>query len=72
MKCHNCIRLAAVAAIKKCIKCNLPVTTNISVICEQCSTSTKMCSVCLKKTAFDAITNQNYPFFPKCGSCGKR
>lgn len=50
MLCINCSKLAFLHTKKKCIRCQGEVLNNISVLCEFCSKSDNVCSVCLKKT----------------------
>ena len=39
--------------MKICIKCHGEVFNNLSVLCEACSNSEKICAICLKKTFGD-------------------
>ena len=65
MLCTNCLYLAFMYSNKKCIRCNSDVTINISVLCEQCSLTSKSCAVCLKKIVNHKINKGG------CG-CGKK
>ena len=67
MFCTNCLKLAILVTNKKCIKCNGTVLNNISVICESCSNSNKLCSVCLKKISGD-LRKQGYRGCSRCGN----
>lgn len=49
MLCSNCAKLARLYTKKFCMRCQGEVLINISVLCEFCSSTEKMCSVCLKK-----------------------
>jgi len=68
MFCSNCAKLALLVTQKKCIKCNALVLNNISVLCESCSNSQKICSVCLKRINPDP-RKQSYR---GCGRCGHK
>lgn len=49
MLCANCTKLNYLHTKKFCIRCHGDVLTNISVLCEFCSSTEKLCAVCLKK-----------------------
>ena len=67
MLCASCSNLAFLQCNKKCNKCQGQVYNNVSVICEPCSSSEGICSVCLKK-------NKNSKTIPykglSCKTCG--
>ncbi len=69
MLCGNCSKLAFLNTNKNCIRCNGDVYNNISVLCETCSNTEKVCSVCIKKTQ-----NISHIKFVKagCHSCGSK
>lgn len=50
MFCPNCSKLAILHTKKTCIRCQGEVFNNLSVLCETCSGTEKICSICLKKT----------------------
>jgi|WetSurMetagenome_2_1015567.scaffolds.fasta_scaffold292045_3 hypothetical protein len=50
MFCPNCSKLALLYTKKPCIRCQGDVMNNLSVICNFCANTEKVCSVCLKKT----------------------
>lgn len=50
MMCINCSKLAFLFTNKQCLSCQGEVIVTIAVICEFCSLTNKICSVCLKKT----------------------
>jgi hypothetical protein len=54
MLCSNCVKLAILSTNKKCVRCQGIVYTNLNVLCEQCSTNEKTCSICLKKIVSQA------------------
>jgi hypothetical protein len=56
MLCSNCTKLVFLHANKSCIRCHGNVVKNISILCEQCSSTGKQCSVCLKKVTTQAAT----------------
>jgi transposase len=68
MFCSACLKLAKFVTRKKCIKCQAEVLNNISVLCEQCSNSQKICSVCLKKIV-DQLKQLRHR---GCGRCGHK
>lgn len=49
MFCTNCSKLAFLYTKRSCIRCQAEILNNLSVLCEKCSESEKVCSVCLKK-----------------------
>jgi len=49
MMCPSCSKLAFLYTKKSCIRCQGDVIANIAALCEQCSITDKLCSVCLKK-----------------------
>lgn len=68
MLCSNCSKLSFLYTNKICIKCQSAVLNNISVLCEQCSSSNLICSVCLKKIINNnSISNK----IGGCKSCGR-
>ncbi len=48
MLCSNCAKLATAYTNKACVRCQGAVYTNISVLCDKCSTSNNQCQACLK------------------------
>lgn len=62
MLCTNCVTLSFLYTKKNCIRCQNEVVTNLAVLCESCSNTEKLCSVCLKKT--NNVLNK------KQGGCG--
>lgn len=69
MFCSNCSKLSYMHTKKNCIKCQAVVFNNISTICERCSSSDLVCSVCLKKISNNNfVANKNIGF--GCKSCG--
>jgi hypothetical protein len=68
MFCTNCSKLALLVTTRFCIKCHASVFNNISVLCENCSNTGKVCSVCLKKVN----TQTNQQRYRGCGRCGKK
>jgi len=68
MFCANCSKLSILYTSRICIRCNGIVLDNISVLCEQCSSSEGLCSACLKK-----INNQlNKLRYRGCNKCGSK
>lgn len=65
MFCSTCSKLALLVTQRVCIRCNAAVFNNLSVLCEQCSNTNKICSICLKK-----IQNPK-PKYQGCGHCGR-
>lgn len=66
MFCPNCSKLVLLHTKKPCIRCQGNVMNNLSVICEFCSNTDKVCSVCLKKmqnSQADRLKTAG------CGSC---
>jgi len=49
MLCFNCNSLSFTYTKKKCARCQAETTTNLSVLCENCSNKDKVCAFCLKK-----------------------
>lgn len=68
MLCPNCTKLAFLQTNKKCMRCQGGVFTNLSVLCEFCSNTEKLCSVCLKKVISQAERNKGRG----CGCGGKK
>ena len=66
MLCNNCKNLAFLVTKRICIKCGIDVLNNISVLCELCSNTDRICSVCLKK--IHEMIKHNYQ---GCNHCGK-
>lgn len=68
MMCSNCVKLAFFESKKPCIACQGEILNNLSVLCEFCSNSNTVCSVCLK--------NINHFIEKKtssvCGPCGRK
>ena len=69
MLCENCKKLAALPIKKICMKCRGFITINISCICDNCSNSEKVCSVCLKKVFSIQEKNKKH-YKGSCKSCG--
>ena len=66
MFCPNCAKLALLHTKKNCIQCQGGVFNNLSVLCETCSVTEKVCAICLKKTQnslADKLKNAG------CGPC---
>jgi hypothetical protein len=66
MMCSSCSKLALLyVSNKQCMRCQGAVVVNMAVICEVCSATDKICTVCLKKLT---------PLQPKPGgcNCGKK
>ena len=68
MLCINCSKLAFVSSPRNCLRCNGTILNNLSVVCDNCSNSERLCSVCLKKMISPAVRNRSRS---NCGSCGK-
>lgn len=68
MLCNNCSKLAFNKASRKCVKCNSLINNNIYALCDNCSSTDKMCSVCLKRLNNPVTTKY---FKGGCRSCGK-
>lgn len=49
MFCANCSKLSVLHTMKKCSRCQSDVFNNISILCEFCSLTEKVCAACLKK-----------------------
>ena len=67
MLCPNCAKLAALKTSKTCLRCQGPVFVNISVLCDNCSSGAKQCSVCLKTIVSEAERAAN-----RGCNCGKK
>lgn len=65
MLCYNCNSLSFLFTKKKCVKCQGEANTNLSVLCESCSSKNKVCAFCLKK--IEPIRNKS----GKC-NCGSK
>lgn len=65
MMCVSCSRLAFLYTKKSCVRCQGQVLVTVAVLCEVCSLTDKVCSVCLKKV------NTNPPIKRGCGCGGK-
>lgn len=65
MICNNCINLLFKPKQKTCIKCSKQINIDLLKLCDQCSTSESLCSVCMKK-----ILPKNY--FRGCKGCGRK
>lgn len=66
MLCSNCSKLSILHTKRTCIKCQGEVFNNISVLCDFCSLTDKMCAICLKKmqnSLADKLKNAG------CGPC---
>jgi hypothetical protein len=68
MLCPSCSRLAILQASKTCIRCQLTINNNLSVLCDFCSSTEKQCSVCLKKI----VTPEQRAVGRGCGCGGKK
>ena len=68
MFCPNCLKLAYLHTKKPCLKCQGEVLNTISVLCEFCSNTEKICAVCLKKVNNSATNKFAYG---GCGHCRK-
>lgn len=55
MFCITCSKLVILQSNKICLNCQGIVNNNISVLCEFCSNSEKICSVCLKRVNNSAV-----------------
>jgi len=72
MLCPNCSKLSMTYTTKICVRCQGSINNNLSCICDNCSTSESVCSICLKK-----ITPAGYNpslknmFRGGCNSCRK-
>jgi len=66
MLCNSCEKLALLPSIKQCMRCKGNISKNLQIICDNCSDSEKLCSVCLKKKAPAIETKKG------CQSCGKK
>jgi hypothetical protein len=69
MLCVNCSKLSFLNTKKHCIRCDGDVYNNISVLCEICSNTEKVCSVCIKKTQ---NISKIKSFNVGCHSCGSK
>jgi len=69
MLCLNCSKLLNKVTTKTCIKCQGSVYNSLSVLCDACSNTDNVCSVCLKK-----IKNKNLHNISKSGCipCGRK
>jgi len=68
MLCPNCTKLAFLQTNKKCMRCQGAVFNNLSVLCEFCSNTEKLCAVCLKKVISQVERNKGRG----CGCGGKK
>jgi hypothetical protein len=68
MLCNACSKLAFLNASRVCMRCKGSILNNLSVVCDNCSTLEKLCSVCLKKLQDPAIKQRSRS---NCSSCGK-
>lgn len=66
MYCSNCSKLSILHTHKKCSRCHGTVTNSISILCEFCSLTEKICAACLKK-----VNNPDTVRKRGCASCGK-
>ncbi len=64
MMCSGCSKLSFLYTKKNCLKCQSEVIITIAVICEICSSKSKICSACLRKLPSPNHTGG-------CG-CGKK
>lgn len=67
MLCPNCNKLAFMHTKRSCIRCQNDVFSNISVLCDSCSSNARQCAVCLKKVFTEAERARN----KGCG-CGRK
>jgi len=65
MMCPNCAKLAYLQTKKACVRCQGEIVVSKSVLCELCSNTDWVCSVCLKKIVNPAARPGG------CG-CGKK
>jgi len=65
MLCNTCSKLASMNTQKTCLRCNSFIYINLSVICDNCSKTEKLCSICLKKLYNPAVKPKS-----NCGNCG--
>lgn len=66
MLCVNCSKLAMLVTKRICIKCKSVINNNIFILCDLCSNTEKVCSVCLKKINIES-KQQRYRGCNKCG-----
>lgn len=71
MLCSNCSKLAILNTIKSCIRCRGEVHQNISIICEICSLSEKVCAACFKKVFIGFSSPVYKNMYGGCRACGK-
>jgi hypothetical protein len=69
MFCVNCSKLALLMTRRLCIRCQSVVLNNLSILCEYCSNSEKVCSICLKK--IKTVEDSNKSRYRGCGNCGR-
>ena len=70
MLCAACARLAQSHGQKTCLRCQATIYSTLTVLCEPCSSTNRMCAVCLKKMPdlkTVAIGNRKIG----CNSCGR-
>ena len=48
MLCHSCSKLVLLPTNKSCRKCQNIIYNNLVILCDNCSTINKQCSICLK------------------------
>lgn len=65
MFCPSCSKLALLSTKRICMRCGLSIFNNLSVICDKCSSDSKVCSICLKKIG---IKKQH----GGCNGCGAK
>lgn len=65
MLCTSCSKLIMMVAGRTCSKCSNKTNGSLSILCDDCSDESKMCSMCLKKMI--PISTRQYG----CGACKK-
>ncbi len=70
MFCQQCSKLAILNDNRVCVRCQGLILNNLSCICDKCSDTQNICSVCLKKIHLGLEQNK-FQLRRGCGSCGR-
>lgn len=68
MLCNHCEKLALLPNKRTCLRCKGDILTNLAVICDHCSKSENLCSICLKRLVDFKIKHRARS---NCSGCGK-
>lgn len=71
MFCPGCSKLAILNVNRICVRCQGAILNNLSCICDACSKTQSVCSICLKKINLNNNGQNINPFRRGCRSCGK-